>query len=283
MRSYALNNGWDRFIEQKAFKDPVFATVWGVSDEDLYERGIDEFREMAKSGKPFFGTMLTVSNHKPYTYPRGRIEDDPEKPKPTRSKAVKYTDWCIGRFFEKVKQESFWTNTIFVVVADHGARVYGRQEIPIFSYEIPWLVLGPAVVKQPQRIGILGNSLDVAPTLLGMIGRPYESMFFGRDLLNDPPEDARAWLNHNRSIGLYANARMVVLGLQKTVRYYEGDPKLTELREIAEPTPEHLELEKDAIAVYQVADKLYMQRRYRIDGMPSPDEAPKTQGEIVAR
>jgi phosphoglycerol transferase MdoB-like AlkP superfamily enzyme len=85
---------------------------------------------------------------------------------------VKYADWCIGRFFDKVRNEPFWTNTIFVVVADHGARVYGRQEIPIFSYEIPWLVLGPAVVKNPERIGMLGNSLDVAPTILGMIGRP---------------------------------------------------------------------------------------------------------------
>ncbi|HHY86569.1 MAG TPA: sulfatase-like hydrolase/transferase [Verrucomicrobia bacterium] len=270
MRSYALNNGWDRFIEQKDFKDPTFATIWGVCNEDLFTRGIEECRKLAESGEPFFATMLTVSNHKPYTYPRGRIPDDPEKPKPTRAKAVKYTDWCLGQFFREVKKESFWTNTIFVVVADHGARVYGSQEIPIYSYEIPFVILGPAVVKEPQRIGTLGNSLDVAPTILGLLGRPYESMFFGRDLFNDPVDEGRVLLNHNRSIGMYADARMVVLGLKQSVWYYEGDPKVTELQRAKEAGPEFIELEKDATALYQVADELYMNRLYRIEGVPTP-------------
>ncbi len=270
MRSYALENGWDRFIEQKDFEKPTFSTIWGVCDEDLYARSIEEFRKLNEAGKPFFGTLLTVSNHKPYTYPRGRIPDDPEKPKPTRQKAVKYTDWALGQFFQAAKKEAFWTNTIFVVVADHGARVYGAQEVPIFSYEIPLVILGPAVVKAPQRIGTLGNSLDVGPTLLGLLGRPYETLFFGRDLLNDPPDYAHALLNHNRSIGMYADARMVILGLQKSIRYYDGDPKITKLKPIDSPTPEFLELEKNATALFQVADELYMNRKYRIDGVPAP-------------
>ncbi len=276
MRAYAINNGWDRFIEQKDFKEPAFTTIWGVSDEDLFGRAIEEFRELNATGKPFLGTVLTVSNHKPYTYPRGRIPDDPDKPKRTRQKVVKYTDWCLGRFFEAAKKEAFWTNTIFIVVADHGARVYGAQEIPIFSYEIPFAIIGPAVVKEPQRIDTLGNSLDVAPTVLGLLGRPYETMFFGRDLLNDPPETARALLNHNRSIGIYADARMAILSLQKSVRFYEGDPKLVELQPTPGNTPEYEELEKNGTALFQVADELYMNRRYRIDGASSENEPPSS-------
>ncbi|MGN6553628.1 MAG: LTA synthase family protein, partial [Verrucomicrobiota bacterium] len=180
MRSYALPNGWDRFIEQKDFKDPHFATIWGVCDEEVYARGIEEFRALNATGKPFLGTIMSVSNHKPYTYPTGRIPEDPARHK--RPNAVKYADWCLGQFFQAAKKEAFWTNTVFVVVADHGARVYGAQEIPIFSYEIPLVILGPAVVKAPTRIGQLGCSLDVAPTVLGLIGRPYDTMFFGRDL-----------------------------------------------------------------------------------------------------
>ncbi|MGN6555358.1 MAG: hypothetical protein ACTHLW_16760, partial [Verrucomicrobiota bacterium] len=148
--------------------------------------------------------------------------------------------------------------------------VYGSQSIPIFSYEIPLVILGPAVVKQPQRIGTLGNSLDVSPTLLGLIGRPYETMFFGRDLLNDPPETARALLNHNRSIGMYADARMAILGLQQSINFYEGDPKTTGLKPVSTPTSEFTELEKNATSLFQVADELYMNRRYRIDGVPDP-------------
>jgi phosphoglycerol transferase MdoB-like AlkP superfamily enzyme len=203
-----------------------------------------------------------VSNHKPYTYPKGRI---PENPNGTRDNVVKYTDWCLGQFFKAADQEAFWTNTIFVVVADHGARVYGSQDIPIFSYEIPLVILGPAVARQPQRLHATGCSLDVPPTILGLIGRPYESLFLGRDLLHDPPDTFHALLNHNRDIGMFAHDRMVVLGLQKKVEFYAGDPHVVNLELTPQPAPEDLELEKNAEAFFQVADELYMNRRYHLD------------------
>src|SRR5579872_2010096 len=165
MRSFAMNNGYDKFVEQKHFEHPTFSTIWGVCNEDLYQRAIEEFRALSVNGQPFFATVLSVSNHKPYTYPKGRIAEDPDQR--TRENAVKYTDYCLGKYFKALKNEAFYDHTIFVVVADHGARVYGRQDIPIHSYEIPLLVVGPAVVKSPSRIPFLGCSLDVSPTILG--------------------------------------------------------------------------------------------------------------------
>ncbi|HSH94052.1 MAG TPA: sulfatase-like hydrolase/transferase, partial [Roseimicrobium sp.] len=146
MRSFSVNNGYERFIEQKDFEKPVFTTVWGVSNEDLYTRTIEECRDMARKGKPFLATVLSVSNHKPFTYPAGRIAEDPNQRR--RENAVKYTDWALGEFFAAAKKEDFWKNTIFVVIADHGARVYGSQTIPIRSYEVPFVVFGPAVVSK---------------------------------------------------------------------------------------------------------------------------------------
>jgi phosphoglycerol transferase MdoB-like AlkP superfamily enzyme len=266
MRSFAVRNGYDRFVEQKHFEHPTFSTIWGVCDEDLYRRGIEEFRELAKTGQPFCGTILSVSNHKPYTYPKGTIPEDPEQR--CRENAVKYSDYALGRFFEAARKETFWTNTIFVVVADHGARVYGEQTIPIHSYEIPLLIAGPAAVKRPSRVSQLGCSLDVPTTVLGLLGRPYETLFFGRDLLRSRPEEGRALLNHNRDIGRLAHDRLVVLGLKKTVEFYQGNPKVAEMRPLAQPTDADRELELDTIAIYQVADDLYMHRRYRIDTAP---------------
>ena len=262
MKPFLAANGYDLIVDQKDFPDPAFVTVWGVSDEDLYAGAIRQFRALSQTNKPFFATLLSVSNHKPYTYPRGRI---PENPNGTRDNVVKYTDWCLGQFFKAAKQEAFWTNTIFVVVADHGARVYGSQDIPIFSYEIPLVILGPAVAQQPQRLHAPGCSLDLPPTILGLIGRPYESLFLGRDLLHDPPDTFHALLNHNRDIGMFANDRMVVLGLQKAVEFYAGNPHTVNLELTPQPTPEDLELEKNAEAIFQVADELYMNRRYHLD------------------
>jgi len=268
MKPYAMRNGYDRFIEHNPpfhtdYPKPTFTTAWGVCDEDIFNCAIEELRGLNETGKPFFATLLSVSNHKPYTYPKGRIPEEPGKKR--REYAVKYSDYALGQFFKAAKKEAFWTNTIFAVIADHGARVYGNQSIPIHSYEIPLLIAGPAVIKEPSRIGQLGCSLDVGPTLLGLIGRPYESMFFGRDLLKMKPEDGRVFLNHNRDIGMLAHNRLVVLGLMQTDEFYEGDPKRIEMTPLAHPTESDLELEKDASAIYQVADDLYMHRRYRLD------------------
>jgi phosphoglycerol transferase MdoB-like AlkP superfamily enzyme len=263
MRSYAVRNGYERFIEQKHFEHPTFTTAWGVCDEDLFARCIEEFRELNNTGKPFFGTVLSVSNHRPYTYPKGRIPEDPDKQ--YRIHAVKYSDYSLGQFFKAAKKEAFWTNTIFAVIADHGARVYGKQSIPIHSYEIPLLIAGPAVIKEPSRVGQLGCSLDVGPTLLGLIGRPYETMFFGRDLLTMKREEGRVFLNHNRDIGMLAHDRLVVLGLMQSDEFYQGDPKVIEMTPLTHPTEADIELEKDAIAIYQVADDLYMHQRYRLE------------------
>jgi phosphoglycerol transferase MdoB-like AlkP superfamily enzyme len=262
MKPFLVANGFDQIVDEKDFPNPSFANVWGVADEDLYARAIRQFRALSQTNKPFFASILSVSNHKPYTYPRGRI---PENPNGTRDNVVKYTDWCLGQFFKAAKQEAFWTNTIFVVVADHGARVYGSQDIPIFSYEIPLVILGAAVVPQPQRLHATGCSLDLPPTILGLIGRPYETLFLGRDLLRDPPDTFHALLNHNRDIGMFAQDRMVVLGLQKAVEFYVGNPHAVNLELTPHPAPEDLELEKDAEAIFQVADELYMNRRYHLD------------------
>ena len=263
MRAFAVNNGYDRFVEQKDFQNPSFSTIWGVADGDLLQRSVVELRALAASGKPFHATILSVSNHKPYTYPPGLIPEDPAAR--SREHAVKYCDATIGQFFEAVRREPFHSNTVYVVIADHGARVFGSQSVPIRSYEIPFVVLGPAVVRQPARIGALGCSMDVAPTVLGLIGRPYESLFFGRDLLKPGSGPGRALLNHNRSIGIYTPGRLAILGLRQTEEFYTGDAKTGQLLPARAPAPADLELQADAIALYQTADELYIHRQFRLD------------------
>jgi len=260
---FAKSNGWKNFLELKDFKEPTFTTVWGVCNEDLYDRLLVEMRGYHDAGKPFLMTSMSVSNHKPYTYPAGRI---PEAPNRTRTNAVKYSDYALARFFEQAKKEPFWKDTIFVVVGDHGARVYGSQSIPIRSYEVPFLVLGPAVVSEPKRTSTLGCQLDIMPTVLGMIGRPYETSFFGHDLLKVQPEHERVLLNHNRSVGIYADQRLVVFSLNKQVEYFTGDPKTGQMQPTTVTDEKMKELELDATALFQAGDDLYMNRRYTYGG-----------------
>lgn len=263
LRSFMVRNGYERFIEQKDFPSDAFSTVWGVADEVLMDRAVAECKAMHQTGKPFLATLLTVSNHKPYTYPAGRIPEDPLAKR--REHAVKYTDWAIGEFFRKARKEPFWQDTLFAVVADHGARVYGRQTIPIHSYEIPLLIVDPRA-PQARRVDTLGGSLDVSPTLLSMLGLRYRSTFFGRDLLAPVPAEERwAVMHHNRDIGLYRDGRMVVLGLRKTKEFYAMDPATRLLVPSKKEGAGDEALERDATALFQLADELYTSEQYRTD------------------
>jgi phosphoglycerol transferase MdoB-like AlkP superfamily enzyme len=258
MKGFALANGYDRFVEQKDFPHPAFTTIWGVSDEDLFQRAVEEFHNLHATGRPFFATVLSVSNHKPFTYPAGRIPYDPARRR--REYAVRYADWALGQFFRQARREPFFRDTIFVVVADHGARVYGSLRIPIHSYEIPMLVVGPGI--GPGRIGTLGCSLDVSPTILGLIGRPYESVFFGRDLLHAPPETARALIHHDLDIGILEGNTLTVLAPNKSAEFYHLDPASHQFLPDDSGSPENLQVQNDAIALFEVADDLYTGGRY---------------------
>ena len=283
IKSYTVPNGWDRLIEQKDFENPTFTTAFGVCDEDLYQRGLTEMRALHATGQPFLVSFMTVSNHQPFSYPKGRIPEDPGAR--SRKHAVKYTDWALGDFFEKAKREPYWNDTIFVVVADHGARVYGSQQIPLKSYEIPLAVFGPAVVPAARRVSELGCQLDVAPTILGLLGRPYDSMFFGRDLLKPGTGSGRVLMHHNRSIGIYEADRLVVFGLNQQVAYWQGRLKTADLTALETADTLALATARQGMALFRVADDLYLQRRYRVlpASLPSSSAPANAEGRSPAK
>ena len=256
---FTLANGFAKFIEGKDFTSPVFSNTWGHCDEDLYDRVLAEARAEHAAGRPFFITGLSVTNHQPFTFPDGRIAEPSTKH--SRKFAVKYVDYALGRFFEQAKMEKLWEDTIFVVVADHGARVYGSQTVPLLSYEVPMLIVGPAAVAQARRVETHGCQLDVAPTVMGLIGRPYDSVFYGRDLLA-PASSRFALLNHNRSIALYREPELVALSLGKIVERFSRTNRTTLIRQPLDAATN--EAARDATALFQTADELYTQRRFSV-------------------
>jgi arylsulfatase A-like enzyme len=124
------------------------------------------------------------------------------------------------------------------------------------------------VAKEPRRISTLGCQLDIVPTLLGMIGRPYETTFFGHDLLKVAPGQERVLLHHNRSVGIYEDQHLVVFNLNKQIEYFTGDPKAGQMQQVFTTDEKMKELELDAIALFQTGDDLYMNHRYTFRPRP---------------
>jgi phosphoglycerol transferase MdoB-like AlkP superfamily enzyme len=142
MRDYFSHNSYE-VIDRASIlqKDIHFENIWGVCDEDIFDKGLQVFDADSRKGKPFFAQIMTTSNHRPYTYPEGRIQYDGNPQ--CRDAAVKYTDYAIGRFLSQASKKSWFKNTVFIIIADHCASSAGKTSLPLDKYHIPCLVYSP--------------------------------------------------------------------------------------------------------------------------------------------
>lgn len=208
MKSFFSGNGF-KVIDKSDFKgkELTFSTVWGACDEDLFNKSIKVFNNNAKVKKPFFANIMTVSNHRPYTYPDGRI-NIPSSNK-CREGGVKYTDYAIGKFFEMARKQSWFNNTIFIITADHCASSAGSTDIPLDQYHIPALIYAPGFIK-PSVNKTLISQIDLMPTVFGLLHFNYSSRFFGQDVLSKSYHP-RAFAATYQNLGYIENNAMVIL------------------------------------------------------------------------
>ena len=124
---------------------------------------------------------------------------------------MKYADYALGYFLREAAEQPWFDNTVFVVVADHGARVYGKAEIPLETYEIPLMIYAPRHIA-PRQVDTLMTQIDIAPTVLGLLGLPYEAPFFGVDVLHAPANEERiALFSHDHDVAILRGDRLAVL------------------------------------------------------------------------
>jgi phosphoglycerol transferase MdoB-like AlkP superfamily enzyme len=222
-------------------------TIWGVSDEDLFDFALTQFDARAQSGTPFFGHIMTTSNHRPYTYPDGRI-DIPSKS--GRDGAVKYTDWAIGDFLAKARTKPWFKDTVFVFLADHTSHGRGRTDLPPENYRIPMWIYAPGFIA-PKRIDWITSQIDVAPTLLGLLNIPYDSSFFGQDILHSGQTHQRAFMANYLTVGYMEDGLVVSLGPNQRVRVQRADDGSAV--DLTDPAARNLV--REAISYYQSASE----------------------------
>ena len=217
MKSFFGNNGY-QIVDRDSFlpQEVSFANVWGVCDEDMAKKAIKVMNAEAKSGKPFFNHWMTVSNHRPFTYPDGKI-DIPGDIK-SRDGGVKYTDYALRRFFEMAKKQSWYKNTVFVIVADHCASSAGSTELPVDKYRIPAIVFSDGFVK-PQKFDGLMSQIDLMPTVFGLLNFSYESKFLGQDVFSDSYVP-RAYIATYENLGYIRDQQLTIISAGKKIEQY---------------------------------------------------------------
>ncbi|MGI2258493.1 LTA synthase family protein [Shewanella sp. GXUN23E] len=209
MRSFFLGNGFGDIVEEGDYANPVFKGSWGVSDEDLMARAHQEFEALHQQGKPFFSLVFSSSNHEPFEFPDDRIELY-EQPKQTRNNAAKYADYAVGEFFRQARNAAYWNDTVFLVVADHDSRVSGADLVPVSRFHIPGVILGGGI--DPRQDGRLVSQIDLAPTLLSLMGISGDYPMLGRDLTQMPDDwEGRAMMQYDRNFAYMQGQDLVIL------------------------------------------------------------------------
>ncbi|MHB1059407.1 MAG: LTA synthase family protein [Rhodanobacter sp.] len=223
--------------------------VWGVADEDLYTLALGQMDQIHAAGKPFFLHIMTTSNHRPYTFPEGRVKQAQQ----TRSGAVAYTDWSIGDFIRRAREKPYFDDTVFVITADHCASSAGKTSVPINRYHIPLWIFAPKHIK-PQRVERLTSQVDIAPTLLGLLNFSYRSRFFGYDVFQLEPGRERAFPATYEKLGYLHDDVLTVLEPGRKLEQMKPDYATGDATAI---TPQDKEQIAQAIAYYQVASDLF--------------------------
>ena len=257
MGYFFSHNGYQVIDKRDIPKNRIHhETAWGVADEDAFSIAINECDKSYTAGKSFFSHIMTVSNHRPYTYPDGRI-DIPSATQSTEG-AVKYTDYAINKFLMDAKQKPWFKNTLFVIVSDHCSHSAGKTDLPVNKYHIPCFIYAPALIN-PFLQTRFTSQVDLAPTILGLMNLNYTSKFMGYDISKTPASNDRLFISTYQDMGYIKNDTLVILSPQKKISIFKidflsGTPAKIKMSET---------LKNEAIAWYQGASYLFNSSGYK--------------------
>lgn len=175
MKSYLLSKGYQKLTADTDFSLAEQASnVWGVNDDITADWLLSQLKER-KEG-PWFTTYLTLSSHEPFDVPYNRLEEKIPN-------AFAYTDECLGKLIDGLKQSEVWEDLLIVCIPDHGfCYPQGSVDRGGEYSKIPMLWLGGAV-KQPMKVDKIMNQADMAATLLAQLGLDHSMFTFSRNVL----------------------------------------------------------------------------------------------------
>ena len=200
IKGYIMSNGFDKILQVYDFGNDVVKGKLGVHDEFVLER---QHQDLNKNKQPFFSALFTLSSHSPFDQPMPEMLHWDVKERKFINSAY-YTDWCLGKYFEKVRKEPWYKNTLFVLVADHshGTNQDYPTTTPMFHH-IPMLFYGDVI--KPEYRGYkcdkLGGHHDLASTLLHQLNLDAKPFKWSIDLLN-PSSPAYGYYSFEEGVGL---------------------------------------------------------------------------------
>ncbi|MEM8498253.1 MAG: sulfatase-like hydrolase/transferase [Pseudomonadota bacterium] len=248
-KPYWSNIGFNTVYTRDDFSNKWFETSWGVADEILFERVLAEMDEKTQTHERVFVSTLTVSNHRPYDFPKGRIQYPADERK--QEYAVAYADWALGQFLDMAEQKPWFKDTLIVITPDHGPNPEGDSLIPIDSYRLPAIMLVPG--HSPSERRGVGSLMDVPMTIVRTLGLPNTESFIGRNLLAENVSGV-APVEHDYLMGLYDGHSLTVLRRNERLAAWQRGSH-GEL----EPAEPQQEMSQAALSLFRYTHERYVQ------------------------
>lgn len=250
-RGRKMTIGDDYKTKRKTISDSevTFENAWGICDQDLYSAVIKDADAKFASNQPFYNFVMTTSNHRPFTYPGGRI-DIPSGS--GRDGAVKYTDFAIGELIKQARTKPWFSNTVFIFISDHCASSAGKNEIDVAKYHIPAMIYNlPEAV--PSRIEKVCSQIDLYPTLFSLLNWSYTNNNYGKNVLASSYVP-RALVATYQKLGYMKNDSLVILSPQRKIEtlLYDKSTNGQQQQKMSQ------NIVNEAIAYYQTAYYLYI-------------------------
>jgi phosphoglycerol transferase MdoB-like AlkP superfamily enzyme len=221
---FIMSHNYQRLIDKTSFPAKDMNSKWGAYDGTVFSR---QLVDLNKTRQPFFSTMMTLTNHEPFEVPGSYKFGKKNNTERFKSTAF-YTDSCIGAYLAEAKKQPWYSNTLFVFIADHGHILpKGREAIYIPQrYHIPLLFYGE-VIKKEYRGHIIdktGSQIDLAATLLNQMGLDAGRFRWSKNLLHTG-SPSFAYFSWDNGIGFIDNKQCVTFDNVGKMVLYNDHPE----------------------------------------------------------
>ncbi len=175
--AFMMANGYDRLYSEEDYPAKERKNSYGVPDDYLFRYATAKLDSLSGTGKPFFATILTVSNHPPYYIPDKYKTSD----KAEWEQAVTFADDAMRQFVAQASTRPWFDSTVFVFVADHGNSLDNSYPLALSYFHSPLIFYAPAILP-PETSDEMASQTDIFPTVMGILNLPYYNNTFGIDL-----------------------------------------------------------------------------------------------------
>jgi phosphoglycerol transferase MdoB-like AlkP superfamily enzyme len=215
-------NDFENIITLADYPKEKAKTTLGVPDDYMFEFSMPVLDKLNQEGKPFFVAFMTASDHGPFYLP------EYYKPRNTeiRDQMVEYADWSLRKLVSMASSREWFSNTIFVFLADHGAPINAVYDIPLDYHHSPLIIYAPGIITEPQDFDCMGGQIDAFPTIMGILNQSYINNTLGIDLRKE--KRPCIYFNHDDKIGVIDDEFLLILnrdGEKSLFKYRISDKK----------------------------------------------------------